>query len=308
MTEPTTVTPPSSINESPEGVKTSETARGGWLAFATVLWLIAVLAMLRNYLAPTAGDVALATAAGSLLLLTLSGILAGAAVGLWAGAQVAARAVRVPQRLVTISAGLATGALASAAVLLVRGMPGGAVWVLALILGAAGAIGGALSVLRPQMMVTAAVVATLVNLFLFNVMQLNSSWLLKVFGADGTDAGNQAAAGYLSAAQALVAGLVGGYVAYRVMRREANAVGVSPRWPLYLLAGGIPGLLWIVGDLVTRLGTARLLTFASTDAASDRMIEQSLGASRLNTGLVLFFIGAITAMVAFGRTLPRKAD
>ena len=181
-------------------------------------------------------------------------------------------------------------------------------WVLALILGFAGAVGGALSMIRPQMIVSAAVVATLVNVFLFNVMQVNSSWLLPIFGADGTAAADQAASGYLSATQALVAGLIGGYVAYRVMRREARLAGVTPRWPLYLLAGGLPGLLWIVGDLVTRVGTSRLLTLVSSDAAGDRLVQQGLGASRLNTGLVLFFIGAITAMVAFGRTLPRKAD
>jgi hypothetical protein len=31
----------------------------------------------------------------------------------------------------------------------------------------------------------------------------------------------------------------------------------------------------------------------------------SLGASRVNTGLALFFIGGLTAMIAFGRTLKR---
>ncbi|HCU51799.1 MAG TPA: hypothetical protein DGG94_18700 [Micromonosporaceae bacterium] len=271
-------------------------------------WLIAVLTMLRRMLGPDGGDIALATAAGSLLQLTLAGILAGAAVGLWASCQVAARSARIPRQLVTVVAGLLTGALASISVLLVRGMPTGAIWVLALILGIAGAIGGALSTLRPQMIVYAGVVATLLNVFFFNVMQLNSSWLLRMFGADGTDAGNQSAGGYLAFTQALFAGVLGGYVAYRMMRREASAAGATPRWPLYLLAGGIPGLLWIVGDIITRVGASRLLTMASSDTAGDKLIQHGLGSSRLNTGLVLFFIGGITAMVAFGRTLPRRPD
>ncbi len=309
MTEPTTVTPPSSLNDSSGTGKMSETAgKGGWLAFAAVLWLIAVLTIVRNYLAPTSGDIALATAATSLLQLTLAGILAGAAVGMWVSGQVAKRAPRVPRQIVTVAAGLVTGALASASVLLVRGMPAGAVWVLALVLGFAGAVGGALSMIRPQMIVSAAVVSTLVNLFVFYFMQINSGWLLPLFGANGTQAADQAASGLLSGAQALLTGLIGGYVAYRVMRREARLVGATPRWPLYLLAGGLPGLLWIVGDLVTRVGTSRLLTLVSSDAGGDRLVQQGLGSSRLNTGLVLFFIGAITAMVAFGRTLPRKAD
>ncbi|HCT79074.1 MAG TPA: hypothetical protein DGT23_21430, partial [Micromonosporaceae bacterium] len=91
-------------------------------------WLIAVLTMLRRMLGPDGGDIALATAAGSLLQLTLAGILAGAAVGLWASCQVAARSARIPRQLVTVVAGLLTGALASISVLLVRGMPTGAIW------------------------------------------------------------------------------------------------------------------------------------------------------------------------------------
>jgi hypothetical protein len=291
----------SSTAESLGTRKTGEPAKGGWLAFAAVVWLVLVLAALRRSLVPDSGDLALATAAGSLLQLTLAGILAGAAMGLWAAGQLA----RAPRALVTVAAGLLTGVLASAAVLFVRGMPGGAVWILALALGLAGAIGGGLSALRPQVIVYAGVIATLVNLVFFNVMQLNSSWLLRVFGADGTDAGNQAAGGYLSFTQALVAGLLGGYVAYRVVRRGAPA---SLRWPFYLLAGGIPGLLWIVGDIITRIGVSRLLTLASADPDGDKVIMHSLGASRINTGLVLFFIGGLTAMIAFGRTLKRPSE
>jgi hypothetical protein len=287
----------SSTAESLGTQKNHEPARGGWLAFVAVAWLVLVLAALRKSLVPDSGDLALATAAGSLLQLTLAGILAGAAMGIWAGGQFA----RFPRPLVTTAAGLITGALASVAVLFVRGMPNGAIWVLALALGLAGAIGGALSALRPDVIARAGVIATLVNLAFFNLMQLNSSWLLKVFGADGTDAGNQAAGGYLSLTQALLAGLLGGYLAYRVVRQS----GVTLRWPYYLLAGGTPGLLWIVGDLITRIGAARLLTLASVDPNGDKVIMHSLGASRVNTGLVLFFVGGLIAMIAFGRTLKR---
>jgi hypothetical protein len=289
----------SSTAESLGTQKNEEPARGGWLAFVAVAWLVLVLAALRKSLVPDSGDLALAMAAGSLLQLTLAGILAGAAMGLWAAGQL----TRFPRPLVTSVAGLVTGVLASLAVLFVRGMPSGAIWVLALALGLAGAIGGGLSVVRPAVMVRAGVIATLVNLAFFNVMQFNSSWLLEVFGADGTDAGNKAAGGYLSFTQAALAGLLGGYLAYRVVRRS----GLTLRWPSYLLAGGIPGLLWIVGDIITRVGVARLLTLASVDPDGDKVIMHSLGASRINTGLMLFFVGGLTAMIAFGRTLkPRE--
>jgi hypothetical protein len=284
--------------QSPGTRKNDEPAKGGWLAFAAMAWLVLVLAVLRRSLIPHSGDLALATAAGALLQLTLAGMVAGGAAGLWAVGQI----TRAPRALVTVSAGLVTGILASLAVLFVRGMPSGAIWVLALALALAGAVGGGLSALRPNMIAYAGVLATLVDLIFFNVLQLNSSWLLKVFGADGTDAGNKSAAGYLSLTQALLAGLLGGYLAYRVVRRTA---GGEVRWPSYLLAGGIPGLLWIAGDIMSRVGVARLLTLASADPAGDRVIMSSLGASRINTGLVLFFVGGLTAMIAFGRTLKR---
>ncbi len=287
----------SSTAESLGTQKNEEPAKGGWLAFAAVAWLVLVLVALRKSLIPDSGDLALATAATGLLQLTLAGMVAGGAMGLWAAGQV----TRMPRLAVTVIAGLLTGVLASAAVLFVRGMPTGAIWVLALALGLAGALGGALSSLRPEAIVRGGVIATLVNLAFFNLMQLNSSWLLKVFGADGTDAGDKAAGGYLSFTQALLAGLIGGYVAYRVTRRA----GLETRWPAYLLAGGIPGLLWIVGDLMTRVGVARLLTLASVDPNGDKLIMHSLGASRVNTGLLLFFVGGLTAMIAFGRTLKR---
>lgn len=289
---------PSSTVQSPGTQQNAQPAGGGWLAFAAVAWLVLVLAALRKSLIPDSGDLALATAATALLQLTLAGMVAGGAMGVWASGQV----TRFPRAVVTVAAGLLTGVLASVAVLFVRGMPTGAIWVLALALGLAGAIGGGLSAIRPQGIVYAGVLATLVSLVLFNVLQLNSSWLLKVFGADGTDAGNQAAGGYLAFTQALVVGLIGGYLAYRLVRRTAPS---TVRWPFYLLAGGIPGLLWIVGDVITRIGVARLLTLASADPNGDRQIMASLGASRINTGLMLFFIGGLTAMIAFGRTLKK---
>jgi hypothetical protein len=287
---------------SDSGQPQAEPVRGGWLAFAAVAYLVVMLAVLRRFIEPASGDTALASAAGSLMQLTLAGILAGAAVGAWSSARFASTK-GISRYLIAISAGVVTGALAGVAVLLVRGMPNGAVWTLAAVLGLSGAVGGALSTIRPAAIVRAGMTSTLTAVIFFNLLQLNSSPLLRFFGADGTGAGNESANGYLALTQALVAGIAGGLISFWLMRRE----GVT-RWPLFALAGGLPGLVWIVGDVFTRLGTANLLTLASTDAAGDRMIQYGLGASRINTGLVLFFIGAVTAIVALGRTLPKPAD
>jgi hypothetical protein len=289
-----TTTAPRTSTEAP-----AQATRGGWLAFVAVAWLIAMLTVLRRFIEPSSGDTALATAAGSLMQLTLAGILAGAAMGSWAAArfQNLQRGTRYALPVLT---GVLTGAVAGVAVLLVRGMPSGAVWTLALVLGLSGAVGGGLSTIRPAAIVRAGVTSTIVAVIIFNLLQLYSTPLLNLFGADGTQAGNDAANGYLRTTQALIVGVTGGLIAFWIMRRE----GVT-RWPLYLLAGGLPGLLWIVGDIFTRVGTAKLLTLASTDAFGDRVIQHGLGTSRIITGMVLFFLGAITAMIALGRTMRK---
>jgi len=271
------------------------TSRSGWIAFAGIALLIAALAILRRSLSIDTGDVALSIASGSLPMLTLSGISAGAAMGLWAVHFIR----RVPRFAASVLAGSATGVLASASVLMVRGIPSSAVLVLALALALSGALGGAIAAIRPTEIPRAGVPATLVALVMFFVVAFNSSWLLPIFGADGTAAGIHSANGLLAGAQALLVGLVSGIVAYFSIRRSGAAV----RWPIYLLAGGLPGLLWIVADLFTRVGTTRLLALASADPTGDRLFSSGLGAGRINTGLLLFFVGGLTAMIAFGRTL-----
>ncbi len=276
-------------------------AGGGWLAFAGIALLIGVLTVLRRQLALGGGDLALSSASSALPLLTIAGIAAGAAVGLWVVGRFSFSGGG-QRTAATVAAGSVTGAMASASVLLIRGIPAEAAGVMALVLGVAGALGGALASVRPQPIVRGGIVATLTALVLFFVVAFNSNWLLRLFGDDGTLTGRESANGLLAGAQALTVGLVCGLVAFFTIRRS----GV--RWPAYLLAGGMPGLLWIVGDIVTRLGTAKLLTLAASDPAGDRQIHQSLELGRINTGLVLFFVGAITAIIALGRTLPRKTD
>ncbi|HEX6682045.1 MAG TPA: hypothetical protein VF062_04590 [Candidatus Limnocylindrales bacterium] len=275
------------------------TNRSGWIAFAGIALLVAALAILRRQLSLDTGDVALTIASGSLPLLTLSGISAGAAMGLWAVHFIQ----RVPRIAASVLAGSATGVLASAAVFMVRGIPSSALLVLALALALAGALGGAIAAIRPTAIPRAGVPATLVALLLSFVVAFNWSWLLPLFGADGTAAGNHSANGLLAGAQALLIGLVSGVFAFFSIRRSRASV----RWPVYMVAGGMPGLLWIVADLFTRIGTTRLLSLASSDTTADRLLSGDMGAGRINTGLVLFFVGAVTAMVCFGRTLKPSA-
>jgi hypothetical protein len=259
--------------------------------------LVVSLAILRRQLSLDGGDVALTIASGSLPLLTLSGISAGAAMGLWAVHQGFFR--RVPRIAASVLAGSITGVLASASVFMVRDIPWAAVLVLALALALAGALGGLIAAVRPAAIPRAGIPATLVALVLYFVLAYNSSWLLPIFGGDGTPAGNYAANGLLAATQALVTGIVCGWIAYRSIRRS----GEKLRWPTYMIAGGMPGLLWIVGDLFARVGTTRLFSLASSDTTVDRLYASGLGVGRIITGMLMFFAGALAAMIAFGRTL-----
>jgi hypothetical protein len=290
-----------SVTIADERTLAGRTHRNGWIAFAGIAMLVVSLAILRSSVSLDGGDVSLSVATVSLPQLTLSAIVAGIAMGLWA----VHFFPRVRPTVASALAGCLTGALASAAVLMVRGIPSSAVLVLALALAVTGALGGLIAAIRPDVIPRGGVIATLVALLLFYVVAFNSSWLLRVFGDDGTAAGRLSANGLLAGAQALIVGILCGVIAFLTVRRSRQTV----RWPAYLLAGGMPGLLWIVAEVFTRIGTARLLSLASSDSAADRIASAMAGAGRINTGLVLFFVGAVTAMILFGRTLkPTPAN
>ena len=107
------------------------------------------------------------------------------------------------------------------------------------------------------------------------------------------------ATSWLSFVVSVVGGLVAGLSAYGYLRRRDTGL----RWPAYLAAGAGPGLLILLSDLVTRVGGARLLAVAGSVGADDRAAIGYLGTARLNTALVVLFVGALTTVIAFGRTL-----
>ena len=100
-------------------------------------------------------------------------------------------------------------------------------------------------------------------------------------------------------------GLAAGLVAFRYLRRAVRrAERTALRWPAYLVAGAGPGLLLLVAELITRVGGARVLDLAGALSDNDRTVQAWLDGSRINYALVVLFVGAMIAMIAFGRTLP----
>jgi hypothetical protein len=179
--------------------------------------------------------------------------------------------------------------------------------VLAEALGVAGGLGGALGTLRPATVVVAGISATLATTIVMFAVNLFQGPLLDAFGRDGTIPGNQAAAGYFATVIALTAGLTAGLGAFWWLRRAARRGTQNLRWPAYFAAAAVPGLLLILASLFTMLGAPRLLALAAADTTGDEMVQAGLDWPRLKAGMIVFFIGTITAIIAFGKTLPKPS-
>lgn len=295
----------------PDGARIPSTT--GWLAFSALGWLVVALLFYRtSFNGGDGGDSSLVLAAVALPRVVQASLVAGAAVGLWSTLALGRRKPWADQGAgrwaVSTAAGLLTGTLASGAVLLAYGMSARAVGVVAIAVGVAGALGGALGAIRPARILAAGLSAALAVFIFLNSMALFSTPLLEAFGSGETAADRYAANGLLAGTIALVAGLIAGIVAYWRIRRAGARSGDTPKWPVYLAAGAASGVLLIVAEFCTRLGVSQLLSLASGDITGDEWFQSISAASRLNTGLVVLFVGAITTIVAYGRTLPKAAD
>jgi hypothetical protein len=268
----------------------------GVLAILAVAWLGATLWVLQREISTSITDaVAVASAAISLPTVVSAGLVAGTAAGLVAG-NLAARRPGWPTAarwVAALGAAIVVGVLGAVAV--VAGYGGTASGVLAGTVAAAVIVGGAVAGMPRPVPVAAVVAGSLTvfaALFLFNFFQ---DPLLSL-----------GARGWLALASTVVSGLAAGLVPYVYLRRAARRSGVdAPRWPVVMLAGGGVGLLLLVTELITRVGGARILDAVSELSAADRAFRSGADASRLRFALLVLFIGALTATIAFGRTLKR---
>lgn len=171
---------------------------------------------------------------------------------------------------------------------------------------AAATIGGALAGLRIPATLAASAAAS-VGVFLIGfVLNLFQSPVLDLLGAG--DAGSTVdAAQWFTYGQAALSGLAAGLIAYFLLRRHRRA-GDDVRWPLYALAGAGPGLVTVIGEFLSRTAGAEVLELAGKVSPMDQLAQQILSTARLNSGLVVLFVGATTAMLAVGRTISPADD
>jgi hypothetical protein len=241
------------------------------------------------------GALTLSRAALALPTVVTASLVAGVAVGLVAIRLVAGRSARLA---LGAAAGLITGGAVAVAILIGYGT-GSAIVVLAVAVGAAGVLGGLVATIRPAAMVGAAVAGTVAWFALGLVHAAFNDRLLEVFGAANTAASRVQATARLLLAVALTGGVIAGLVAYRYLRPRAGRLG----WPAYLGAGAGPGLLLLLANLVVLVGGARLRGLAAAYSNADDAVQRYIDTAGLNTALVLLFVGGVTAMIAFGRTL-----
>ncbi len=76
--------------------------------------------------------------------------------------------------------------------------------------------------------------------------------------------------------------------------------------PGYLCAGALPGVLLLVAEAITRIGGKQVFAAVAGLSEGDKVLLDYWKNSRLNQALVVLFVGAIVALVCFGRSLPSK--
>jgi len=273
----------------------------GFLFLLGLLWLSATMWTAHAAIVGSAVDVGvlIGTTALALPSVIAASLFAGAAAGLAGSVRFALGAGRLRRGVVGVGAGALTGLAAGGAILFAYGVRP-SVAVLAITVGAAGAIAGAAALVNPPTL-AAGLAATLGVFVVGVVINYFQSPLKSIFGAGDSVPSQVDAARTLSFSAAVLSGVVAGMIAFLYRRRRDTGT----RWPAYLLAGGMPGLLFLFAEALTLVGGARLLDLLGEQSQSDLATVQYLDTARLNQALVVGFVGAIVATIAVGRTLRR---
>jgi hypothetical protein len=290
--------------EAPDGGPRVGLPGVGLLAALALSWLAAMLWVAHASISSDVGVVALATAASSLPPVVSAGGVAGAAFGLLAVRLL----VRDPERSgirfgVAVTAGLATGLAAGAAFAVGSGSDP-ARMALAGTLAAGATIGGAAAGARTGRVVAAVVAAALATFAVGVVFGFFKEPLQGFYGAGDDEASRASASGWFAATVAVVGGVVAGLTAFAYLGGARRGSGL--RWPAYLVAGAGTGVLLVATEIIVRTGGAQLLGLVREISDADRALQSWADASRVNNALVVLFVGAITATVALGRTLPPR--
>ena len=274
------------------------------LALVGLLWMAALLWSARATITGRADAEMEVTSTAYALPGAISASLAGgAAVALAAVAAVGRRRTlgATTRIAITTGTGLLVGLLAAVSIITINSKG----WVYAVMGGsiaAAATIGGAIAGLRMPRVIAAMCWGAVAVFVVGVLLTFAQDVLFAMFGAGDSSASQAGAANWYSLTQSVLSGLAAGLIAYVVLRRGA------PPWPYFALAGGGPGLLLIIAEILTRTDGARVLELAGKVSRLELTVQQMLSGSRLNSALIILFVGAITAIIAVGRTLGPPRD
>jgi hypothetical protein len=170
-----------------------------------------------------------------------------------------------------------------------------AITVLALVVGAAGILGGAVAAL-PGPVVEAALWATTWVLFFGVIFGVLAPQMTDLFGG-GPDASEQArlaAQGRVALVQSLATGIIGAIQATTVLRRD------RPAWAWCPFACALPGVVLLAAEGLTRIGGTRL---AEVLPGGPSVVALDDGA-RLRHALIVLIAGAVLGAVLARRSQP----
>lgn len=301
---PVTLTPMTDRQTAPETVEESRLTVA-LIAVAALGWAAAMLWSARATITGRADAVMEVTSTAYALPGAVSADLAaGAAVALLTLTLVSSRRpLGASARFaVATGAGLLTGLL-SAVVMITINTAGTMYAAVGGTVAAAATIGGALAGIRLPRVIAGAIAAS-VGVFLIGfALNLFQEPVLELFGAGDTESSVNASQ-WFSYSQATLSGLAAGLIAFALLRRgHRRTGGPDLRWPLYALAGAGPGILVVIAELLSRTGGAQVLELAGKVSELEQAVQQLLSTARLNNGLIVLFVGTLTALFAIGRTL-----
>jgi iron complex transport system permease protein len=281
----------------------------GVLFVLGLLWLAATMWSARASFNGDAEDPTVVVSSAALVLpgVVVATLMAGAAAGL-AGASRFARPGRTPARtnlgrvLVGAAGGAGVGIVAAAVTLIAFGF-NSAIGVIAATIGVSALLAGTTAGL-PATPLAAGIAANLGVFISGALLNLFQTPLKSLLGAGKTVASQSAAADRFLHLGAFIGGLVAAIVAYLYLHRRET----GRAWHWYLLAGALPGLLYLVGEVFTRLGGTSLFSVVGGFSDDDQAVLDYLSGARVITGLIITFTGGIFAMILVGRTLRRPEE
>jgi hypothetical protein len=200
-----------------------------------------------------------------------------------------------------VGSGVVVGAVVGVLAIAGYGHKNAILWLACAML-VAGALGGVLAGLPQRAVVVAGTAATLTVFLVEFAIQVFQAPLRGLFGGNSSGISQWNAGTRLAVTEALVGGLAAGLVAFVYLRRS----GTAARMVAYLCAGALPGLVLLLAEAVTRIGGRQVFAAVAGLSEGDRVLLDYWKNSRLNQALVVLFVGAIVALICFGRTLPKR--